>query len=58
MPDLSREGPFDVHRDSSRSGASPRVLDSMWGCQCRMTSYDEETSSLEFNPVYGICGST
>ena len=23
---LSREGPFDVHQDSSRSGASPRVL--------------------------------
>ena len=29
MPDLSREGPFDVHQDSSRSGASPRVLDSL-----------------------------
>ena len=41
MPDLSREGPFDVHQDYSTSGASPRVLDSMWGCQYRMTSYDE-----------------
>ena len=50
MPDLSREGPFDVHQDSSRSGASPRVLDSLRGCQYRMTSYDEDTSSSEFNP--------
>ena len=36
MPDLSREGLFDVHQDSSRSGASPRVLDTMdslRGCQ-------------------------
>ena len=54
MPDLSREGPFDVHRDTSRSGASPRVLDSLRGCQYRMTSYDEDTSSSEFNPAYGI----
>ena len=25
MPDLSREGPFDVHHVASESGASPRV---------------------------------
>ena len=36
MPDLSREGPFDVHQDASRSGASPRVLDSVRGCQYRI----------------------
>ena len=42
MPDLSREGPFDVHQGCSTSGASPRVLDSMRGCQYRMTSYDED----------------
>ena len=54
MSDLSREGPFDVHQDSSRSGASPRVLDILRGCQCRMTSYDEDDSSSEFNPAYGI----
>ena len=29
MPDLSREGPFDIHQDCSTSGASPWVLDSM-----------------------------
>ena len=50
MPDLSREGPFDVHQDTSRSG----VLDSLRGCQYRMTAYDEDTSSSEFDPAYGI----
>ena len=54
MPDLSREGPLDVHQDASESGASPRVLDSLRGCQYRMTSYDEDTNRLEFNPAYGI----
>ena len=50
MSDLSREGPFDVHQDYSTSGASPQVLDSMRGCQYRMTSYDEENGG----PAYGI----
>ena len=54
MPDLSREGPFDVHQDASQSGASLWVLDSLRGCQCRMTSYDEDTNRSEFNPAYGI----
>ena len=54
MPDLSREGPFYVHQDSSTSGASPRVLDCMSGCQYRMTSYDEENGGPDFNPAYGI----
>ena len=54
MQDLSREGPFEVHQDSSRSGASPRVLDSLQGCQYRMTSYDEDNNSSEFDPAYGI----
>ena len=54
MPDLSREGPFDVHQDASGSGASPRVLDSLRGCQYSMTSYDEDTNRSEFNPAYGI----
>ena len=39
IPDLSREGPFDVHQDSSRSGASPQVLDSLRGCQYRIPAY-------------------
>ena len=50
MPDLSREGPFDVHRDASESGASPRVL----GCQYRMTSYDEDNNRSDFSPAYDI----
>ena len=50
-PDLSQEGPFDVHRDYSKSGASPRVLDSMRGCQYRMTSYDEGNGGPDFNPA-------
>ena len=35
MPDLSLEGPFDVHHVTLESGASPRVLDSLSGCQFR-----------------------
>ena len=54
MPDLSREGPFDVHQYASESGASPRVLDSLRGCQYCMTSYDEDTNRSEFNPAYSI----
>ena len=54
MPDLSREGPFDVHQDASESGASPRVLDILRGCQYRMISYDEDTNRSEFNPAYSI----
>ena len=33
MPDLSREGPFDVLQDRPDSGASPQVLDGVRGCQ-------------------------
>ena len=54
MPDLSREGPFDVLQDHPDSGASPRVLDGVRGCQYRMTSYDEEHGGPDFTPAYGI----
>ena len=53
MPDLSREGPFDVLQDRPDSAASPRVLDGVWGCQYRMTSYDEH-GGPDFTPAYGI----
>ena len=43
LPDLSLEGPFDVHQDRTVSGASPRVLDGMRGCQYCMTSYDQDS---------------
>ena len=36
------------------SGASPRELDGMRGCQYRMTSYDQESGGPDFSPVYGI----
>ena len=42
MPDLSLEGPFDVHQDALELGATPQVLDSLPGCQYRMTSYDDD----------------
>ena len=54
MPDLSREGPFDVLQDHQDSGASPRILDGMQGCQFRMTSYDEDHSGMDFTPAYGV----
>ena len=54
VPDLSREGPFDVHQDRPHSGASPRFLDGGQGCQFRMTSYDEEHSGPDFSPAYGV----
>ena len=54
LPDLSREGPFDVHQDRPHSGASPRILDGMQGCQFQMTSYDEEHSGPDFTPAYGV----
>ena len=54
MPDLSRQGPFDIHQDYSASGASPRVLGSMRGCQYRMNSYEEGNGCPDFNPAYGI----
>ena len=52
MPDLSREGPFDILQDRPESGASPRVLDGVRGCQYRMTSYDKESGGPDFTPAY------
>ena len=51
MPDLSREGPFDVHHITSESGASSCVLDSLPGCQYRMTSYDVADDRSDFSPA-------
>ena len=47
MPDLSREGPFDVHLNASESGASPRVLDSLPGCQYRMTTRRRRRTTIQ-----------
>ena len=54
VPDLSREGPFDIHQDHPRSVASPRLLQDTQGCPFRMTSYDEETSGPDLTPAYGV----
>ena len=54
VPDLSLEGPFDVHQDRPHSGASPRFLDGGQGCQFRMTSYDEEHSGPDFSRAYEV----
>ena len=53
MPDLSREGPFDVHQDALESGATPQTLESLPGCQYRMTSYDDADRS-DMDPAYGL----
>ena len=52
-PDLSREGPFDVDQTASGSGATPRVLESLPGCQYRMTSYDA-ADRTDVDPAYGL----
>ena len=54
VPDLSREGPFDIHQDHPHCVASPRLLQDTQGCPFRMTSYDEETSGPDFTPAYGV----
>ena len=53
-PDLSREGPFDACDADHDAGQSPVVMDSMAGCQYRMTSYEERVNNSDMDPSYGI----
>ena len=53
-PDLTREGPFDVDDVQPEPGQSPLVLNSMPGCQFRMTSHDDSNSRADLDPAYGI----
>ena len=53
-PDLTREGPFDASEVIPEPGQSPLVLNSMPGCQFRMTSYDDRDNRDDLNPEYGI----
>ena len=53
-PDLSREGPFDACDAIQEPGQSPMVLDSMSGCQYRLTSYEDRTNRDDLDPSYGI----
>ena len=50
-PDLSREGPFEVHDVPPTSGQSPLVLNSLPGCQYCMTSYDDRDSRADLDPA-------
>ena len=54
VPDLSREGPFDIHRDRLHSDASPRSCQDSQGCPFRITSYDLEIDGAYFSPEYGV----
>ena len=54
-PDLSREGPFNACDADHDPGQSPIVMDSMAGCQYRMTSYEERMNVIgDMDPSYGI----
>ena len=53
-PDISREGPFDACEADHEPGQSLLVLDSMSGCQYRMTSYDDRANRDDLDPSYGI----
>ena len=54
-PDISREGPYDVHDVPPESGQSPLILNSMPGCQYWMTAIAGSRSSrVDLDPAYGI----
>ena len=53
-PDLSREGPFETSEVPSTSAQAPWIIDSLPGCQYRMTSFDERDSHADLDPTYGI----
>ena len=45
---------FDACVAESEPGQSPLVLNSMLGCQFRMTSYDDRDNRDDLDPAYGI----
>ena len=55
-PDLSLEGPFDARDVDLPVGQSPLVMNSLAGCQYRMTSYDDRAyhNDTDQDPAYGI----
>ena len=54
VPDLSREGPFDIHWHRLHSDASPRSCQDSQGCSFRITSYDLEIDGCDSSPEYGV----
>ena len=53
-PDVSREGPFDVHQVMHRPGTPLRSRQDGQGCPFRITSYDMKTENSGFSPEYGV----
>ena len=54
IPDLSREGPFDIHRDRLQSDAPPRLCQDSQGCPFRITAYNLKIDGSDFSPEYGV----
>ena len=54
VPDLSREGPFDIHQDRLHLDASLRSCQDSQGCPFRITSYNLEIDGSDFSPEYGV----
>ena len=54
VPDLSREGPFDIHQDRVHSDASSRARQDSQGCLFCITSYDLEIDGSDFSLEYGV----
>ena len=54
VPDVSREGPFDVHRVRPHPDTPLRSSQDSQGCPFRITSYDLEIDGSDFSPEYDI----
>ena len=54
IPDLSREGPFDIRRDRPHPDASLRSCQDSQGCPFRITLYDLKIDGSDFYPEYGV----
>ena len=53
-PDVSREGPFDVHRVRHHPDTPLRSRQDSQGCPFRITSYDLEIEESDFSQDYGV----
>ena len=53
-PDVSREGPFDVHRVRHHPATPLRSRQDGQGCPFRITSYDLEIEETDSSQEYGV----
>ena len=53
-PDVSHEGPFDVHRVRHHPDKPLRSRQDSQGCPFRITSYDLEIEESDFSQDYGV----